>query len=104
MLLQNLALYEDKYYIRVNEENDTLFYFFDYDTRSADINMQFQHFHTFYELCILLSPHATHFLEGKPYELQCFEIMALRPNVLHRTQYPAGDPCRRLIVQFSLPK
>ena len=104
MLLQNLALYEDKYYIRVKEEGDALFYFFDYDTRSADINMPFQHFHTFYELCILLSPHATHFLEGKPYELQAFDIMGIRPNRLHRTQYPAGDPCRRLIIQFSLPK
>lgn len=104
MLLQNLALYEDKYYIRVNEENDLLFYFFDYDSRSADINMPFQHFHTFYELCILLSPHATHFLEGKPYELRAFDIMGIRPNMLHKTQYPAGDPCRRLIIQFSLPK
>ena len=104
MLIQNLALYEDGYCIRVNGENDPLFYYFDYDTRSADINMQFQHFHTFYELCILLSPHATHFLEGKPYELRCFDIMALRPNVLHRTHYPPGDPCRRLIVQFALPR
>lgn len=104
MLLQNLALYEDKYYIRLNTEGDSLFYFFDYDIRSADINMEFQHFHTFYELCILLSPHATHFLEGKPYELRAFDIMGLRPNVLHRTQYPAGEPSRRLIIQFSLPR
>lgn len=104
MLLQNLALYEDKHYIRVNEEGDTLFYFFDYDIRSADINMPFQHFHTFYELCILLSPHATHFLEGKPYELRAFDILGICPNRLHRTQYPAGDPCRRLIIQFSIPK
>ena len=44
MLLQNLVLYEDGYSLRVNGENDPLFYFFDYDTRSADINMQFQHF------------------------------------------------------------
>lgn len=104
MLLHNLALYQDKYYIRVNEENDTLFYFFDYDERSADINMQFQHFHTFYELCILLCPHATHFVEGKPYELQTFDIIGIAPNVLHRTQYPVGDPCKRLIIQFNLPK
>ena len=104
MLIQNLALYEDGYCIRVNGENDPLFYYFDYDTRSADINMQFQHFHTFYELCILLSPHATHFLEGKPYELRAFDIMGICPNLLHRTQYPAGDPCRRLIVQFALPR
>lgn len=104
MLLGNLALYERKYYIRVKEEGDTLFYFFDYDERNADINMQFQHFHTFYELCVLMCPHATHFLEGKPYELQCFDIIGIPPNVLHRTQYPAGDPCKRLIIQFNLPR
>lgn len=104
MLIQNLALYEDKYYIRVNEENDPLFYFFDYDVRSAEINMQFQHFHTFYELCVLLCPNAIHFVEGKPYELQAFDIIGIPPNVLHQTQYPAGDPCKRLIIQLSLPR
>ena len=104
MLIQNLALYQDQYYIRINEENDTIFYFFDYDIRSADINMQFQHFHTFYELCILLCPNATHFIEGVPYELQAFDIIGIAPNVLHKSQYPAGTPCKRLIIQFNLPK
>lgn len=104
MLIQNLALYEDKYYIRVNGENDPLFYFFDYDVRSADINMQFQHFHTFYELCVLLCPNAVHFVEGKPYELQAFDIIGIPPNVLHQTQYPPGAPCKRLIIQLSLPR
>lgn len=104
MLISNLALYEDKTYIRVNEENDPLFYFFDYDVRSADINMQFQHFHTFYELCVLLCPKTTHFLEGKPYDLQTFDIIGIAPSVLHMTQYPEGEPCKRLIIQFSLPR
>ena len=104
MLLQNLVLYEDGYALRVNGENDPLFYFFDYDTRSAEINMQFQHFHTFYEMWIPLSPQGTHFLEGKPYELRAFDILGIRPNLRHRTQYPAGDPSRRLIIQFALPK
>ena len=104
MLIDNLALYEDKHYIRVNEENDSLFYFFDYDVRTADINMPFQHFHTFYELCVVLCPYTTHFLEGKPYELHTFDIIGIRPNALHRTQYPVGDPCKRLIIQFNLPK
>ncbi len=103
MMVQNLALYEDKYYIRVNEENDTIFYFFDYDVRSADINMVFQHFHTFYELCIPLCPSAVHFIEGIPYEIRAFDIVGISPNRLHKTQYPAGKPCRRLIVQFNLP-
>lgn len=103
MLINNTALYEDKTFIRVNSEGDPLFYFFDYDTRSAEINMQFQHFHPFYEFCILLGPKTTHFLEGKPYNLETFDIMGLAPGVLHRTQYPEGDPCKRLIIQFSLP-
>ena len=104
MLIDNLALYEDRYYIRVGNEGDPLFYFFDYDMRSAEINMQFQHFHTFYELCVVLCPHTTHFLEGTPYELRAFDIIGIRPNALHRTQYPIGDPCKRLIIQFNLPK
>ena len=104
MLKEYLARQEGKHYVRVNEENDTLFYFFDYDVRTSDINMQFQHFHTFYELCALLCPKTTHFLEGKPYELEMFDIIGIRPNMLHRTQYPPGDPCKRLIIQFNLPK
>lgn len=104
MIIQNLALYQDKYYIRVNEESDPLFYSFDYDVRTAEENMLFQHFHTFYELCVMLCPDTKHFLEGKPYELQTFDIFGIPPNVLHKTQYPEGEACKRLIIQFSLPK
>ncbi len=103
MTVQNLMLYEDKYYINVNEENDTIFYFFDYDTRSADINMVFPHFHTFFEICIPLCPEAVHFIEGIPYEIRAFDIVGISPNRLHKTQYPAGKPCRRLIIQFNIP-
>lgn len=104
MIIQNLALYQDKYYIKVNEENDTLFYFFDYDSRSADINMQFQHFHTFYEICIMLSPDAVHFIEGVPHRLEPFDLVGISPNVLHKSQYPAGKNCQRIIIQFNMPK
>ena len=103
MAIQDLVLYEDRHYIRVNEENDTLFYFFDYDVRSADINMAFQHFHTFYELCIPLCPNAVHFIEGIPYEIRALDIVGISPNRLHKTQYPAGKPCKRLIIQFNIP-
>lgn len=104
MIIQNLALYQDKYYIKVNEENDTLFYFFDYDSRSADINMQFQHFHTFYEICIMLSPDAVHFIEGVPHRLEPFDLVGISPNVLHKSQYPVGKNCQRIIIQFNMPK
>ena len=70
MLLHNLFLYQDRYFIRVNGESDTLFYFFDYDVRTEDKNMQFQHFHTFYELCVMMGPNTRHILEGKPYDME----------------------------------
>lgn len=104
MLIHNLLLYQDKYAIRVNGENDILFYFFDYDVRSEEKNMGFQHFHTFYELCVMMRPNTKHLLEGKPYDLEPFDIMGIAPNVLHRTQYPPGAPCERLIIQFNLPR
>ncbi len=104
MIIENLALFQNEYYIRVNEENDALFYYFDYDVRSADINMQFQHFHTFYEICIMLCPNSALFIEGVPYHLQTFDIVGISPNVLHKTQYPEGQSCQRIIIQFNLPK
>ena len=104
MLIHNLLLYQDRYFIRVNGENDVLFYFFDYDVRTEDKNMQFQHFHTFYELCVMMGPNTRHILEGKPYDMDTFDIIGIPPNVLHRSQYPPGDPCRRLIIQFNLPR
>lgn len=103
MVFHEPVLYEDKYYIRVNEENDTIFYFFDYDARNADINMVFQHFHTFYELYIPLCPNVVHFIEGIPYEIRALDIVGISPNRLHKTQYPAGKSCKRLIIQFNIP-
>ena len=103
MLVHNLVQYQDAYYIRINHANDPFFYFFDYDSRSADLNMQFQHFHTFYELCIFLCPSAVHFVEGVPYDVQALDIVGISPNRLHKTQYPEGRSCKRIIIQFSLP-
>ncbi len=104
MLYKNLVLYEDKYFVRVNEIGDTTFYYLDYDTRTADINMQFQHFHTFYEICIILCPKSMHLLEGRIYNIHEFDIVVIPPNMLHRTHYPEGDPCKRIIIQFNLPE
>ncbi len=103
MLINNLVLYEDSYPININQEGDPLFYGFDYDVRSYAINMDFQHFHQFYEFCILLAPKAVHLIEGTKYNIECFDIVGIRPNVLHRTYYPQGDPCKRIIIRFHVP-
>lgn len=92
MLIQNMVLYQDRYFIRVNKESDSLFYFFDYDTRDADNNMQFQHFHPFYEICVMLCPVSTHFWEGKPYLLQALDIFVIPPMCCTRPNIRRGSP------------
>ncbi len=101
-------LYEEGFSIIINEistpiENST-FYYFDYDKRSHSINMDFPHFHSFYELMILLSPKAYHFVEGKRYDLIANDMVLLQPSVLHQSEYLPGPASDRIIINFMLPK
>ena len=81
-------LYEQAYSITINNAEAPLYYFFDYDERSYNINMEFQHFHQFYEVHILLDGKASHIIEGDYYALQPYDIVFLRPALLHKTEYP----------------
>jgi len=101
-------LYEKGFSIIINDvavpmENSTLYYF-DYDERSQSVNMEFPHFHIFYEMMILLSPKAYHFVEGKRYDMVSNDIILLPPSVLHQSVYLPGPPSDRIIIGFMLPK
>jgi AraC-like DNA-binding protein len=100
---EETLLYDKGYGIFVNNEKAPLYYYFDYDERSYGINMEFQHFHQFYEIFILCDEKAVHIIEGDYYALEKFDIVLLRPALLHKTEYPAGPPRKRLIIQFSVP-
>ena len=41
--------YEEKHFIIVNDIENSLFYFFDFDVRSTEKNMEFEHLHSYYE-------------------------------------------------------
>lgn len=103
MYLDDALLYNQGYMISINDLDSPLFYLFDYDSRSFKINMSFQHFHQFYEIHILLSGRASHLIEGDYYTLQPYDIVLLRPSMMHKTEYPAGGDCRRLIINFRVP-
>lgn len=101
-------LYEQGFSIIINDvavpiENST-FYYFDYDCRSHSVNMEFPHFHIFYEMMILLSPKAYHFIEGKRYDLIANDIVLLPPSILHQSEYLPGPPSDRIIIGFMFPK
>ncbi|MCM1025578.1 MAG: AraC family transcriptional regulator [Roseburia sp.] len=103
MLIDNTVIYEGGYKIEINKPENSFFYFFDWDERSYTINMEFQHFHSFYELCIFLDEHAGHLIDGAWHDLRCCDIVAIRPALLHKTSYPEGAPNKRLIINFSIP-
>jgi hypothetical protein len=66
--------------------------------------MNFQHFYFYYEICALLDQKAYHFIKGKPYELEFGDIVLIHPDLLHKTEYPSGEPSKRLIINFFLSK
>lgn len=103
MLIDNTVVYSQKYKIEIGKPGKNLYYSFDYDERSYSINMEFQHFHQFYEMCIFLDEKAGHLIDGVWYDMRCCDIVALRPTLLHKTEYPEGAPNKRLIIQFSIP-
>ncbi|WP_019914268.1 helix-turn-helix transcriptional regulator [Paenibacillus sp. HW567] len=103
-MLESDLLYEQGYSVSINTPADSLFYYFDYDERSHNINMEFQHFHDFYEIHILLDSRATHIIEGSVHALKQYDIVLLSPFRLHKTQYPVGPPHKRLIINFAMPK
>lgn len=103
MLIDNLFYYEKECLIEINQSSHPLYYFFDYDERSFSINMQYQHLHPFYEINILLDDFADHIIEGTLFSMRKFDIACLRPNLLHKSEYPIGSPKKRLVIQFQIP-
>ena len=103
MLIDNIVQYTPGQEIRIGDPGKNLYYSFDYDERSYSINMEFQHFHPFYEICVFLDREAGHIIDGIWYDMRCCDIVLLRPTLLHKTVYPEGEPNKRLIIQFALP-
>ncbi len=103
MLLDNLVLYEKSFVTEIGTPNQEVYFLFDYDDRSADINMEFQHFHRFYEIHILLDKEANHLIEGNMFHLKNFDITLLSPGILHKSEYPDGPAVKRLIIDFCMP-
>lgn len=103
MLLNNKLIYEKGYLVEIGKPTENLYYFFDYDERSYDINMEFQHFHNFYEIHVLLDDNANHIIEGNLYRIEFLDFVCLKPYCLHKSEYPKGPPKKRLIIQFNIP-
>ena len=97
------SLYFEKGFdIRINNKESELFIYADYDTRSEDLNMVYQHFHDFYEILIPLDSGVSHLVDGRLISLEAGDMLFLRPHMLHMSIYPKGAESRRIIIDFSL--
>lgn len=103
MLVGDNLLYENKHFIIINDIAHNTFYYFDYDERDYSINMEFEHYHPFYELFLLLGKEADHLIEGHPYHLQTNDLVLLAPSRLHKSIYPKGEASKRIVISFMFP-
>lgn len=104
MLVGDNLLYENKHFIIINDIAHDTFYYFDYDERDYALNMEFEHYHPFFELFLLLGPEADHLIEGHPYHLQTNDLVLLAPSRLHKSIYPKGEPSKRVVISFMFPE
>ena len=103
MLAGDNILYQSKHFIIINDIAHDTFYYFDYDERDYSINMEFEHYHPFYEIMLLLGKEADHLIEGHPYHLQTNDLVLLQPSRLHKSIYPKGEASKRIIISFMFP-
>lgn len=96
------VLFQEKLVIKVNKPSDPICYVCDYQYRH--LTMEFQHFHEYYEMYLLLDDDAAHVIEGEFFHLQRYDLVLLKPMLLHKTVYPEGEnPKARLIISFNIP-
>ena len=103
MIVGDNILYENKHFIIINDLAHSTFYYFDYDERDYSINMEFEHYHPFYEILLLLGKEADHLVEGSPFHIQTNDLVLLAPSRLHKSIYPKGEACKRIVISFMFP-
>lgn len=104
MILDNALHFEPKHFVIINNIEQKLLYFFDYDERSATVNMEFQHFHQYHEIMVFLGQDGEHLFEGNPYHMHFGDIALIPPYMLHKSIYRKGSSSKRIIIAFQYPE
>ena len=91
--------------VHMNRETDPIYLFIDLGERSSNMNMDLQHFHSGYEIFIALDDKEAHIVEGRYLPMRKWDIIFLRPGLLHQSCYERKSGFqKRLVIDFSLPK
>ena len=100
----NFFPFSDKLNVLINSNSSPPYYYFEFDTRIGNI-LAFPHFHSCYEILILLEGEMSgHIIDGEYYPFCKYDMVLLSPLVLHKTEYPKWFTHRRLLINFTIPK
>ncbi len=99
--MEKIILYDEAFEYEFGEKGTDFYFHIDYATRYSELNMDFPHYHQFYEIYVLLNGTSTHLIEGEAFELRPLDIVALNKLRLHKTAYHKGETCQRIILNFS---
>lgn len=101
-MFEDVDLFQTHISFSLGTEDSPFFLTIASDIRTKQKSMEFQHFHEFYEIYILLDHDAGYFVEGQYYSINEGDMVFLKPGRLHKGTY--GDiPVRRFLLSFTLP-
>ena len=88
----------------MNKETDSTYLFIDLGERSEKLNMDLQHFHSGYEIFVALDDNEAHIVEGRYLPMRKWDVIFLRPGLLHQSCYERKNGMqKRIVMNFSFP-
>ena len=86
----------------MNKETDSTYLFIDLGERSEKLNMDLQHFHSGYEIFVALDDNEAHIVEGRYLPMRKWDVIFLRPGLLHQSCYERKNGMqKRIVMNFS---
>lgn len=103
-MFEDDSFFKAKHKAVLHRETDPFFIVLSTDIRTKDASMEFQHFHSFYEIYMLLDNSSGCYIEGQYYALHEGDIVLYAPGRLHKGVYMQDCEVRRFLISFMIPE
>lgn len=79
---------------------DTQYFDFDFRTRQRWQNMEYQHFHPFYEMFFFIKGECSYVIKGASYRIEPYDFILINKYLLHKSSYLRKEN-KRLLISFN---
>lgn len=80
--------------------NENQYFDIDFKHRTERINMEYQHFHSYYEIYFFIEGECSYVVEGTNYIIKPYDFILLNRYLLHKASY-LNKNNKRLLINFS---